>query len=259
MKDILSDIIAHKRIEVEAAKQALPYAALRERLQPRQHASLAESLANSPSGVIAEFKRKSPSKGWIHPDADIADVAPLYQAGGASAMSVLTDEQFFGGRLADLAKARALVAMPLLRKDFIIDSYQLLQAKLAGADAVLLIAAALSIGQCAELANEAHELGLEVLLEIHSESELAYVSDDIRIVGVNNRNLGTFHTDVENSMRIADKLPQGKILVSESGISNPATVKRLQAVGFKGFLIGENFMKHDNPGQALADFIEQLR
>lgn len=258
MKDILADIIANKRVEVERAKKDIPIECLLEKQPPRQHVSMFDSLSSSASGIMAEFKRKSPSKGLIHADAMIEEIAPAYQRGGASAMSVLTDNKFFGGSLEDLATARNLVDIPLLRKDFIIDTYQLAEARAIGADAVLLIAAALTPEQCAQLADAAASMGLEVLLELHDESELRYVNDGIKMVGVNNRNLGSFHTDVYNSFRIADKLPEGKLLISESGISNPQTVKRLRGVGFRGFLIGENFMKETDPGQALAEFIHKL-
>lgn len=228
-----------------------------ERLE-RPTRSMRAALAASSSGIIAEFKRKSPSKGWLHPDAAVADVLPAYEKGGASACSVLTDSNFFGGSLGDLCKARSLVDLPLLRKDFIIDEYQLYQACIVGADAVLLIAAALRKEQCSMLAAKAHELKLEVLLEIHSEQELEYIEDNIDMVGVNNRNLGTFHTDVENSFRLAEKLPKEMLLVSESGISSPQTVRQLRAAGFRGFLIGENFMKTPQPGNALKEFISKL-
>lgn len=259
MKDILADIIANKRKEVAQAKEHTHVEEILEQAPERIPLSMRDALAASDSGIIAEFKRKSPSKGWIHPDADIRDVAPLYERSGASAMSVLTDTDFFGGTIADLQAARQLVAMPLLRKDFIIDPYQIAQAYAMGADAVLLIAAALTPAQCGNLAEYATALGLDVLLEIHSEKELDYVTDAIKMVGVNNRNLGTFHTDVANSFRIADRLPQSKLLVSESGISDPATVRQLREAGFRGFLIGENFMKHASPGQALSQFIHQLQ
>ncbi len=259
MKDILTDIIANKRIEVAKAREHTCVEALLEQIEPCPRISMHDALATSSSGIIAEFKRKSPSKGWIHADARIEDVAPLYQQGGATAMSVLTDEVFFGGRLADLSQARRLVGMPLLRKDFIIDELQLVQAAAAGANAVLLIAAALTPEQCGRLAERAVELSLEVLLEIHSEAELRYVTDAVRMVGVNNRNLGTFHTDVSNSLRIAECLPHDKLLISESGISEPKTVKLLRQAGFRGFLIGESFMKNESPGEALADFIQQLQ
>ena len=258
MKDILQDIIANKRIEVERQKQAVRLQTLLgmggERLEHPAR-SMRAALAASSSGIIAEFKRKSPSKGWLHPDAAIADVLPAYEKGGASACSVLTDSNFFGGSLGDLCKARSLVGLPLLRKDFIIDEYQLYQACIVGADAVLLIAAALRKEQCSMLAAKAHELKLEVLLEIHSEQELEYIEDNIDMVGVNNRNLGTFHTDVENSFRLAEKLPKEMLLVSESGISSPQTVRQLPAAGFRGFLIGENIMKPPNPGNALKEII----
>ena len=261
MKDILQDIIANKRIEVERQKQAVRLQTLLgmggERLEHPAR-SMRAALAASSSGIIAEFKRKSPSKGWLHPDAAIADVLPAYEKGGASACSVLTDSNFFGGSLGDLCKARSLVDLPLLRKDFIIDEYQLYQACIVGADAVLLIAAALRKEQCSMLAAKAHELKLEVLLEIHSEQELEYIEDNIDMVGVNNRNLGTFHTDVENSFRLAEKLPKEMLLVSESGISSPQTVRQLRAAGFRGFLIGENFMKTPQPGNALKEFISKL-
>lgn len=168
------------------------------------------------------------------------------------------DEKYFGGTLKDIRSARPHVQLPILRKDFIIDEYQLYQARIVGADAILLIAAALKKEQCKALAVKAHELELEVLLEIHNEQELEYVNENIDMVGVNNRNLGTFHTDVENSFRLAEKLPKEMLWVSESGISSPETVKQLRAAGFRGFLIGENFMKTPEPGEALKEFITQL-
>ena len=262
MKDILQDIIANKRIEVERQKQAVRLQTLLgmggERLEHPAR-SMRAALAASSSGIIAEFKRKSPSKGWLHPDAAIADVLPAYEKGGASACSVLTDSNFFGGSLGDLCKARSLVGLPLLRKDFIIDEYQLYQAKIVGADAVLLIAAALEPEKCNELAEKAHELGLEVLLEIHSSEELIYIDKKIDMVGINNRNLGTFFTDVENSFRLAGQLPQDAVLVSESGISDPEIVKRLRAAGFRGFLIGETFMRTTQPGETLQNFLQAIQ
>ena len=262
MKDILQDIIANKRIEVERQKQAVRLQTLLglggERLEHPAR-SMRAALAASSSGIIAEFKRKSPSKGWLHPDAAIADVLPAYEKGGASACSVLTDSNFFGGSLGDLCKARSLVGLPLLRKDFIIDEYQLYQAKIVGADAVLLIAATLEPEKCNELAEKAHELGLEVLLEIHSSEELIYIDKKIDMVGINNRNLGTFFTDVENSFRLAGQLPQDAVLVSESGISDPEIVNRLRAAGFRGFLIGETFMKTQQPGETLQNFLQAIQ
>ena len=248
MKDILSQIIEHKKTEVQAQKQAIGLEQLREQVKeqlktdntPRR--SMKQALAQSATGIIAEFKRRSPSKGWINRQAQTDLIPPGYEASGASALSILTDETFFGGTLDDIRTARPLTRLPILRKDFIIDEYQLLQACLAGADAVLLIAACLTCEECATLAEQAHALGLEVLLELHSESELAYLSTVAAdMVGINNRNLGSFVTDVANSFRIADRLRQqtSALLVSESGISSMETIQRLRAAGYRGFLLGE--------------------
>lgn len=268
MKDILQDIIANKRIEVERQKQAVQLRTLLalggERLE-RITYSMRASLAASSSGIIAEFKRKSPSKGWLHPDAAIEEVVPEYEQAGASACSILTDSQFFGGSLGDLCQARKRVNLPLLRKDFIIDEYQLYQARVMGADAVLLIAACLTPDQCLELAELAHTLQLETLLEVHREEELEYLNPHIDMLGVNNRNLGTFHTDVQNSFHMAEKMQTvakekgfSPLLISESGISDTATVSSLRKVGFRGFLIGETFMKTEQPGETLSGFIGGL-
>jgi len=259
MKDILDEIIAHKQIEIELQKAAISQDLLINNCnEPTPRVSMRASLAASPSGIIAEFKRRSPSKGWIKEEGKADLIPPAYQAAGASALSILTDEKFFGGTLKDIRAARPQVQLPILRKDFIIDEYQLYQARIVGADAVLLIAAALDKEQCKALAIKAHELELEVLLEIHSEQELEYVNENIDMIGANNRNLGTFHTDVENSFRLAERLPKEMLLVSESGISTPETVKQLRAAGFRGFLIGENFMKTPDPGKALQEFIKEL-
>lgn len=288
--DILSEITDHKRIEVELQKQAVSPEQLREQVRdlmensPAPRRSMKRALASSPAGIIAEFKRRSPSKGWIYKTAKADEIPAAYEAAGASAISILTDEKFFGGSLRDIRTARPLVDIPILRKDFIIDEYQLLQARIAGADAVLLIAACLTQEECADLTAQAHALGLEVLLEIHSPRELAYISKDVDMVGVNNRNLGTFVTDVENSFRIAGQLRQTiagvrnisdvrnipdaqdssdtprslPLLVSESGISHPETICRLRTAGFRGFLIGETFMKTPQPGDALKGFIQGI-
>ena len=259
MKDILSEIIANKRFEVDLQKQSISLEQLQNSLETTvKQRSLKEALKSSSSGIIAEFKRRSPSKEWIHRKALAEDIVPGYVNAGASAVSILTDEKFFGGNLKDIKDARPLIDIPILRKDFIVDEYQLYQAKIIGADAVLLIAAALKKEELHALAAKAHELGLEVLLEIHSVEELKYINANMDVIGINNRNLGTFFTDVENSFRLAEQLPSDAVLVSESGISDPATVKRLQKAGFKGFLIGENFMKTDNPELALKSFIEDL-
>ena len=251
--DILEQIIATKRQELAGERKR----------------SLRAALLASPSGIIAEFKRKSPSKGWIHEDAVPEEVVPAYAKAGAAALSVLTDEQYFGGSLDFIRRVRPLVDIPILRKDFIIDPRQLADARGAGADAVLLIAACLTREACAALTAEAHRLGLEVLLEIHSPEELDYITPEVDVVGVNNRHLGTFVTDVRTSFEMAPLLAPrpdsttptheaGPVLVSESGISDPATVRALRDAGFRGFLMGENFMKQSDPGAALAEFLRAL-
>ena len=268
MKDILSEIIAHKQTEIELQKQTVSPEQLQEqagiiiRENAAHHRSMKQALAASSTGIISEFKRRSPSKGWINEAARAEEIPASYEAAGAGALSILTDGKFFGGTLRDIRTARPLVHIPILRKDFIIDEYQLLQACIVGADAVLLIASCLSPEQCSTLTAQAHELGLEVLLEIHSPSELSYINKEVDMVGVNNRNLGSFVTDVENSFRIARQLreathgPAFPLLVSESGISDPETICRLRAAGFRGFLIGETFMKTANPGETLKKFIQ---
>jgi indole-3-glycerol phosphate synthase len=260
--DILEEIVAHKRIEVERFKVALSEREIHRRVEPLLDfsvASMSQALTASDSCIIAEFKRKSPSKGWIKEDGR-ADIIPLsYQQNGASALSILADEKYFGGSDEFIKTARhSGVNIPILYKNFVIDEYQLFQARLCGASAVLLIAADLSMQQCSALLKTAHELGLEVLLEMHSESELEYAALGPDMCGINNRNLGSFITDVENSFRLAELLPKDAVKVSESGISNPDTVRALRQTGFRGFLIGENFMKTADPGQALNDFITQL-
>ena len=243
--DILDKIIASKQEELARLKAPKP--------------SLREALLRSESGIIAEFKRRSPSKGWIKEEGR-ADVIPLsYQQHGAAVLSILTDEQYFGGHDDFIRQARQSgVPLPILYKNFVVDEAQLYAAVLCGASAVLLIAACLSKQRCAELMRLAHELGLEVLLEMHSESELEYAELCPDVCGINNRNLGSFVTDVENSFRLAELLPKDAVKVSESGISSPQTVRALRAVGFRGFLIGESFMKMPDPGLALRDFIAQL-
>lgn len=257
--DILQTIVAHKRTEIVRQEEAVSRDFLMRQLEtnpPRPAKSLKQSLASSPTGIIAEFKRRSPSKGWIAPQADPAVIVPGYEKAGASGISVLTDQEFFGGSLKDLQTIRPLVQLPVLRKDFIISPYQLYQAKVTGADVVLLIAADLTTEECKELGKLAHQLEMEVLLEIHTENELDYLNEYVDLIGVNNRNLGTFHTDVENSFRLAKKLPKELVWVSESGISQPDTLKQLREAGFRGFLMGERFMKTPSPAQALSDFLQ---
>jgi indole-3-glycerol phosphate synthase len=245
MKDILQEIIATKHEELALLKAKKP--------------SLREVLLQSETGIIAEFKRRSPSKGWIKEEGR-ANIIPLsYQQNGAAALSILTDEHYFGGSDDFIRQARQSgVTLPILYKNFVIDEAQLYAAAFCGASAVLLIAACLTKEKCRVLMSSAHELGLEVLLEMHSEQELEYAELEPDLCGINNRNLGSFHTDVENSFRLAELLPKEAVKVSESGISNPDTVKALRQAGFRGFLIGENFMKTADPGLALGDFITQL-
>lgn len=274
MADILEEIVANKRVEVYIANQEMPLDVLKDLTLKKiaqdgqvKMRSMRKSLERSMSGVISEFKRKSPSKGWIHADADPLDVIPKYAKGGASAISILTDNKYFGGDLEFIRRVRPLIDTPILRKDFIIDEYQLYEARLMGADAVLLIAADLEIGSVKELTERAHELGLEVLLEVHDPKELSYVVEvpEVDMLGVNNRALGTFHTDVQHSFDIAEAMKDAvaglatkPLLVSESGIGAPTIVKKLRNVGFRGFLIGENFMKESDPGEALVQFINQI-
>lgn len=274
MADILDEIIANKKVEVYVANQEMPLDILQDLTKKKieqdgqlKLRSMRKSLERSMSGIISEFKRKSPSKGWIHADAEPSDVIPRYAASGAAAISILTDKKYFGGDLEFIRMVRPLINTPILRKDFIIDEYQLYEARLMGADAVLLIAADLTVGRVRELTTKAHELGLEVLLEVHDPFELRYVAEvpDVDMLGVNNRALGTFHTDVQHSFDIAEAMKETvadlevkPLLISESGISDPAIVRRLRAAGFRGFLIGENFMKNEDPGQALADFIKEV-
>ncbi len=261
MRDILHDIIEDKKVEVAALKSSTTLEELKARVaaMPRDIISMKVSLQGSTSGIISEFKRRSPSKGWIKREGDVLDVTSQYQSVGAAAISILTDNKYFGGELSDLTSARGGLQIPILRKDFIIDKVQIYEAYLAGADAILLIAAALTPEQCESLALTARELGLETLLEIHSEQEIAYISSGIDMVGVNNRNLGTFVTSLDNSVRLAPLLPKDKLLVSESGIASMEDILMLREYGYRGFLIGEAFMRTDNPGSSLRAFIEGVQ
>ena len=261
--DILDEITAHKRLEVAALKREVPLRSLQERVEPLlagpRQPSMAAALVASSSGIIAEFKRRSPSKGWIKEEGDAAVIPLGYQRNGAAALSILADGKYFGGSPDFIAKARESgVTLPILYKEFVVDEYQLYLARLSGASAVLLIAAELSRGECRCLIDKAHALGLEVLLEMHSEPELEYAGLDPDLCGINNRNLGTFVTDVENSFRLAGKLPEDAVKVSESGIGRPETLAALRQCGFRGFLIGERFMKEPDPGAALGEFIAKL-
>lgn len=225
---------------------------------PPETRSMRQSILSHRGGIISEFKRRSPSKDWIKREARVEDIIPAYEAAGAAAISVLTDNTYFGGSLQDLIKARSLTNLPILRKDFVIDAYQLLEARVAGADACLLIAAALGADKCHELAEVAHNLKLEVLLEVHCAEELAAYSKHVDIIGVNNRNLRLFKTDTAISEALFAQLPSQALPISESGLLNNQVARHLQEIGYRGFLIGEAFMKTENPGEALQQYIEPL-
>lgn len=253
MANILDKIIANKRREVESTIRLLG-----EEVRfdgGRATVSMSRALLDSPTGIIAEFKRRSPSKGEIHPLALVGEVLPAYEDAGAAACSVLTDTVYFGGALTDLANARAVSNLPLLRKDFIISRRQIAEARANGADAVLLIAAALTAAEVDDFTRYAHSLDLEVLFEIHNAGELEKYSPEVDMVGVNNRDLTTFATDPLLSERIARELPPEVVKVAESGLSSIAEVMRLRDAGFSGFLIGETFMRDEKPGDALRRFL----
>ncbi len=257
---ILDNILADKRKEVEARRQVVSLDYL------RQHTfglpvgqSLKAALQQSGSGIISEFKRKSPSKGYIHADANVETVVAAYQKAGCSGVSVLTDFPYFGGTVSDFKKARAILDVPMLRKDFIVDPYQVYESKALGADVILLIASALTPEETYDLGELAHELGMETLLEVHNEAELEYINRFTDLVGVNNRNLSTFVTDVHISLELAERIPDTHVRISESGLSDTDTVRKLRNAGYRGFLMGENFMKETQPGDALASFIQALK
>ena len=220
---------------------------------------MAKSLKASNSGIIAEHKRRSPSKQNINSSLSVEKVAKGYESAGVCGMSILTDGKYFGGSLDDLTIARAVSDFPLLRKEFIIDEYQIIEAKAFGADAILLIAAILSPQEILSFSKTAKSLGLDVLLEVHNLNELEKsIMPSIDLIGVNNRNLKTFKVSLETSRSLAEEIPAEFVKVSESGISEVASIKKLKAIGYEGFLVGENFMKTDNPGLAAKDFINQL-
>lgn len=258
--NILDKIIAHKQIEVANAKEKIPVDELmRSEFFNRPTFSLKQFLLDeTKTGIIAEFKRRSPSKGIINDTADVAEVTAGYTLHGASCLSVLTDEHFFGGAASDLKKAR-VNNIPILRKDFMIDEYQVIEARAMGADVILLIAACLSPARVKELASFTKHLQMEVLLEIHTEEELQHICAETEIVGVNNRDLKTFTVDISRSVELSKKIPADKIKIAESGISDVETICILRRAGFKGFLIGENFMKQPDPTIAFASFVQQLK
>ena len=258
--NILDKIIGHKRVEVEQSKRDRPAAVLeKSAFFSRQPLSLRKFLTDpDKTGIIAEFKRRSPSKGVINDQADVSAVTAAYTANGASCLSVLTDGHFFGGSGDDLMKARAN-ELPILRKDFMIDPYQVTEARAMGADVILLIAACLSPAEVKSLAVFARSLGLETLLEIHNEEELGHICEETEIIGVNNRDLKTFTVDTERSVQLSKKIPEGKIMISESGIGKVETILHLKKYGFRGFLIGENFMKEKDPAAAFEKFVRELK
>jgi indole-3-glycerol phosphate synthase len=257
--NILDKIIASKKLEVAARKLSAPISVLENAPAfTRKCLSMKQFLQNSETGIIAEFKRKSPSLGWIHEDANVVDITAGYSAAGASGISILTDLEYFGGTPMDLMAARSFISCPVLRKDFVIDEYQLFEAKAMGADVILLIAAALSVEQTLELARKAKFLGLEVLLEVHNAQEIGHANEFVDMLGVNNRNLKTFEQSIQTSFDLVDLIPDSFVKVSESGISKVETVKELRKVGYRGFLMGENFMKEENPAKALQNFITNL-
>ena len=222
--------------------------------------SLAKRLnEKNTTGIIAEFKRRSPSKGIINDKTALSEVVSDYEAYGAAAISILTDEEYFGGSNDDMMKAREIVDIPLLRKDFIIDECQVVEAKAIGADVILLIAACLTQPEVKHLSKLAKNLGLGVLLELHDEKELEHICDEVGLIGVNNRNLKTFEVDIEQSLKMAQKIPVDKIKIAESGIDSVETIRLFKENGFKGFLIGEYFMKQDDPGKAFKEFVNLLK
>ena len=259
--NILDNIIAVKRGEVRAKKELVPVSELENfpYFNSACNSLVSQLLMEGSTGIIAEFKRKSPSKGVINDKVEIGPVVESYDAHGAAGISILTDENFFGGSNDDVLYARSIVKVPILRKDFIIDEYQLLEAKAIGASVILLIAACLSPKRVQELALFARKLGLEVLLEIHDETELNHICEEVDLVGVNNRDLKTFTVDVQRSIELIKQIPAEKIKISESGITDVDTIIRLMSYGYKGFLIGENFMKQPEPSIAFADFVNQLK
>ena len=258
--NILDTIVARKKAEVDERKKRKPPDVIKlDAFYIRDTISLVEGLSRpNASGIIAEFKRKSPSKGVINDRVDLLEVTKGYQDAGASAVSILTDEYFFGGDDQDVVRAREVLDIPILRKEFIIDEYQVHEAKALGADLILLIAACLTKEEVVRFSTVARSLGLEVLLELHDEDELGHVCETIDLVGINNRSLKTFDVNIARSLRMAGQLPKDKLKVAESGIDDPAQVKLFRENGYSAFLIGENFMKTNDPGIALHEFRNQI-
>ena len=259
--NILDKIIDRKKSEVALRKKDVSISELeRAPFYKSETFSLKQFLLDEKrTGIIAEYKRKSPSKGVINDVATVEEVTTAYAENGASGISVLTDTEFFGGTLADLQKAAILNRIPLLRKDFMIDEYQLHEAKAYGASVILLIAANLLVEEVKQLARAAKNLSLEVLLEIHNSEELEHICEEVDLVGVNNRNLKNFEVSLEQSVALSKQIPDDKIKISESGIHKIEDIVFLRSYGYRGFLIGENFMKQANPGEAFKQFAEELK
>ncbi|WP_430814557.1 indole-3-glycerol phosphate synthase TrpC [Carboxylicivirga sp. RSCT41] len=259
--NILDKIVAQKIIEVENAIKLVSVEELMDKPMFNEAVPSLKNSITSPekSGVITEFKRQSPSKGVINDKAGIEDVVSGYEKAGSSALSVLTDQQFFGGCNNDLTAARQITSIPILRKDFIIDPYQVYEAKAIGASAILLIASILDVNKAKELGALANYLGMEVLMELHAPEETECLNPFVDVVGINNRNLKTFKVDLEQSVQLAASLPDDKLKISESGIHSPEDVFFLRKKGFGGFLIGENFMKTDDPAKSFEEFAKAIR
>ncbi|MFZ9388722.1 MAG: indole-3-glycerol phosphate synthase TrpC [Chitinophagaceae bacterium] len=259
--DILEQIVGAKKKEIEPLKQKSPVGRFEREgffWQIRNRSMVQRLLMPGSNGIIAEFKRKSPSRGWFKPmELEVEPVVTEYNK-YAAGISVLTDTGFFGGDLDDLIQTKMLTDIPVLRKDFIIDRWQIAEAKAFGADVILLIAACLSPAEVQEFAAYARELGLESILEIHDETELGHLCDEVSMVGINNRNLKTFEVDIRISLDLIGKITAGKPVISESGIHSAETMVTLRDAGFRGFLVGERFMKTPDPGKAFAEFIESL-
>src|SRR6201985_2138633 len=260
--NILDKIVAHKKIEVAEAKQKVSTQMLESaEFFGRDVLSFKNFLLDPErTGIIAEFKRKSPSKGVINDKVTVKNVTQAYASAGASALSVLTDRNFFMGKKADLVAARKANSIPVLRKDFMIDEYQVIEAKSLGADIILLIAAILTPAEIQTLASLAKSLGLSVLLEVHNLEELERsINPNLDAIGVNNRNLADFTVSVDTSFKLAEHIPAEFMKISESAISNTDVIKELKQAGFNGFLIGENFMKETDPGAAMREFVKGLK
>lgn len=258
--DILTKIVRDKKREVDLKKSIVHYSALEQyNLFSRSTFSLVKNLKSSATGIIAEHKRRSPSKSIINNNLNIQDVALGYEDAGVSGMSVLTDGKYFGGSLDDLLLARASCKIPILRKEFIIDEYQIVEAKAYGADVILLIAAVLTKENIKQFSELAQSLHLNVLLEVHNEEELyKSIMPSIDMLGVNNRNLKTFEVSLETSKKLSELIPNEFVKVSESGISNIGAIQELRLFGYQGFLIGEHFMKTDDPGKSAKQLINTL-